>query len=86
MMKVAKAIAETNPSFIVHLDILNAWHMSIFASLFPPFYPRSRFHSIGEPPTTPVAVAHALGYACYVVVGDGLYEKAYEIVAAQATS
>lgn len=85
-MKVAKAIAKTNRPFydtFGYLERLACVHICIpFPSILPTFKPSTDQTA----PATPVAITHALGYACLCAVGDGLYENAYEIAAAHATS
>ena len=83
-MKVAKAIAETNRPFhctFGYLERLAPVHICI---LFPLFYPRSSFHPNG-PALQLLWPSLMLGYAYHVVIGDRLYEKAYEIAAAYAS-
>ena len=86
MMKVAKAIAETNRPFFCTIGYLKRLALVHICILFPSISPNLQCSFNQSAPATPVAVTHAFGYACNVVVGHELYEKAYEIAAAHATS
>ena len=71
--------------FIVHLDILQRRaHVVRICILFPPpVSPTLQNFIQSDSPCYSCGRCYALECASCVIVGDGLYEKAYEIVAAK---